>query len=69
MFTACPGNLGTHTIRGGFSFGKRPLPPASVQKQMKWKGEPSGDRLKQPTVNTEYMTGTHPKKKKRRRRK
>jgi len=68
MFTACPGNFGTQNIFGGFSVGKRPHPPVSIQKQMKWKGEPSGSRLKQPTVNTEYMTGTRPAKKKRKRR-
>ena len=63
MFTACPGNFGTQNIHGGFTYGKRPLPPPGpAQKQMKFKGEPSGDRLKQPTVNTEYMTGTRPVK-------
>ena len=69
MFTACSGNLGTGNIHGGFSFGKTPTTPVSVAKQMKYKGEPSGERLKQRTVVTEYMTGTKPKggKKKRKR--
>ena len=68
MFTACPGNFGTQNIFGGYSVGKRPVHPMSVQKQMRWKGEPSGPRLKQRTVVTEYMTGTGQKTKKKRRR-
>ena len=52
MFTACPGNASTHTIRGGFFVGRKIVQAQSVSKQMRYKGEPSGRRLKQPTVNT-----------------
>ena len=65
MFTACPGNLGTGNIYGGFSYGKVPTVPMSTAKRMKYKGEPSGPRLKQRTVVTEYMTGTKGGKRKR----
>jgi len=68
MFTACPGNFGTGNIHGGFTFGKTPTIPVSVAKQMKYKGEPSGRRLKHPTVNTQYMTGTKPGTKRKRKR-
>ncbi len=67
MFTACPGNFGTGNIFGGFKYGKTPTHPVSVAAQMKYKGEKSGKRLKQRTVVTEYMTGTGPRGKKRRR--
>ncbi len=69
MNTACPGNLGTGNIHGGFTFGKVPTIPMSTAKRMKYKGEPSGPRLKQRTVVTEYMTGTKPGTKRKRKRK
>ena len=49
MFTACAGNLGTHNIHGGFFVGRKVVQPVSVAKQMNYKGEKSGPRLKQRT--------------------
>ena len=68
MFTACDGNRGTGQIYGGFSYGKTPTIPMSVAKKMKYKGEPSGKRLKKRTAVTEYRTGTKGSKGKKRRR-
>ena len=53
MLTNCAGNLGTHSIRGGFFVGRKVVPAMSVAKRMNYKGEPSGPRLKQRTVNTD----------------
>ena len=66
MFTACPGNFGRQNIFGGFSFGKQPASGLDVAAKMRYKGPESGYRLKQRTVVTEYMTGTQPKKRARR---
>ena len=57
MFTACNGNLGSQNIFGGYFVGKRPVVPVSVERQMNYKGEPSGPRLKQRTVVTEDIHG------------
>ena len=53
MLTACAGNLGTHNIHGGFFVGRKVVQPMSVAKQMNYKGEKSGPRLKQRTVVTD----------------
>ena len=67
MFTACPGNFGTGTIYGGFSYGKTPLAPTQNPAKKKYKGPISGPRLNQRTVVTEYMPGTKPGNKRKRR--
>ena len=57
MFTACNGSLGSQNIFGGYFVGKRPQVPVSVARQMNYKGEPSGPRMKQRTVVTEDIHG------------
>ena len=52
MRTACTGNASTTTIRGGFYVGRKVVQAQSVEKQMRYKGEPSGPRLKKDTVQT-----------------
>ncbi len=52
MRTACRGNEYTTSIRGGFYVGRKVVQAVSVAKQMRYKGEPSGPRLKKHTVQT-----------------
>lgn len=63
MQTNCNGAFGSRTITGGFYVGKRPVVPVSVAQQMKYKGQPSGPRMKQDTVMTRDIHGNSTSKK------
>ena len=48
---------GNRNIFGGYFVGKRPVVPVSVAAQMKYKGPPSGPRMKQRTVVLDNIHG------------